>query len=139
MSNADRLAELQARKEAREQAAKERQEAAQIEELELEEKIAEAFEKAEEVHGVNRVGVVRLAGAPAFALVKAPARTSFKKFSESDIVKVITQENLVRPCLVDTTWAEFEAICNQYPAFLTVACSKVVELAQGARQDISGK
>jgi parvulin-like peptidyl-prolyl isomerase len=141
-------AELQSRLEAariaRETARQQREELESKDALrkrvEAEERAAldeEALFVAEREHGREKIATVETD--LGMIILKRANPIHFKRFQDSESVKTIDIERLVRPCVVYPDATRFDAICDELPATLTRCADRVATLAGVRAKELAGK
>ena len=142
----DRLAALKARRKALAEAAQAKlAEESLAEAIRAEERALrddEARAKARTEHGKDRIATVTGVNAPAFdcVIVKRPDPAAFKAFQDKEGVKGEDIENLVSPCVVYPTRAEFDKLITfEQPGVLTRVAEAVCYLAGVRKSTELGK
>lgn len=103
----------------------------------------EALEKAEQDYGKldRMIKIVRVDDERdgRALIVKRPNMTVFRRFQDSGTNETKDLENLVRPCVVWPSKAEFDQLFGEMPFLLRRCADAVCELAGVRREDVSKK
>lgn len=110
-------------------------EAALLQELADEDAIAKAMDD----HGAIGDAIDTLPTSLGVIIVRRPKQAVWRRFSDSGAMKGSDIHTLVRQCLVHPAPAQFDAICEAYPATLELAGGKVATLAQSRTKEAAEK
>lgn len=137
---------IAAAREAREAREAKREDSARAQkladELEAEERAIadlDVIEKIEVEHGPENKKWRRVNTGAGMIIVSRPQLATFRKFQDRGKTDSAALDQLVRPCLLHPTKAEFDEIVKQEPAALTRASNAVCYLAGIRKGDISGE
>jgi hypothetical protein len=139
----EKIATARAAREAREAKREDSARAQRLaDELEAEERALadlDVLDKIEAEHGPENKRWRKVPTGLGLVVVKRPALATFRKYQDKGKTDSASLDQLVRPCLVHPTKAEFDRIVEQEPAALMRAANAVCYLAGIRKDDASGE
>ena len=128
-----RKAELEAARAARASTEKAEALAQEVADLEM-------LDKLEAEHGAVGKFLYQVPTPGGMVVVKRPNALHYKRFAEiGEKAKTEDVAKLVRPCVVHPTIADFDLLCEEFPATLMRAANAVGFLAGHRQKDLSEK
>lgn len=139
----DRLAAARAAREAREAKREDNARAQKLQdEIEAEEraiKDLDLLDKIEAEHGPENKRWRKVITGQGLVIVVRPALPTFRKYQDKGKTDSASLDQLVRPCLLHPSKAEFDAIVAAEPAVLMRAANAVCYLAGVRKDDAAGE
>lgn len=141
---AAQLEAIQAKREAMQDAARERAKPTLKEQIAIEQRRLaedEKFEELAQTHGRERISMVRPEQRPDISavIVRRPHLAVYRRFQESGKADQKTFDGLLKPCILYPSKAEFDALCESMPALFDLCCNEVVVLAGHRGKDVEAK
>lgn len=99
----------------------------------------DVLDKIEAEHGPENKKWRRVNTGLGLVVVGRPALPTFRKYQDKGKTDSASLDQLVRPCLLHPTKAEFDAIVKEEPAALMRAANAVCYLAGIRKEDASGE
>lgn len=99
----------------------------------------EALQKLIDEHGDVGVGLATVQTTMGLIVLKKASAIRFRRFQDKDKPSAEDVLQLVSPCVVHPTPAQFSVILNELPAVLMRLASEVISLAGQTGEDLSKK
>lgn len=137
-----RLRELRMRRQALEDEREARAQPSIEEQIAIEERKvreAEKLAELEQQHGKVGKEIDIVDSEVGAVIVKRPTMNVFRRYQDSGTTETKDWENLVRPCVLYPSRADFDAMCEKIPMLLAHTANKCIHLAGLRAEDIKKK